>query len=123
MNTDEVWASIVSNRGSISHLDVPDHIKDVFKTAIEIGQEWVVVHAADRQPYICQSQSVNLFFPADVGKKELHEVHMLAWKEGVKTLYYLRSEAFKRSDDLSKKTERYNFNFSENEEECLACEG
>ena len=123
LNTEEVWASIVSNRGSISHLDLPEHVKDVFKTAIEIGQEWVVVHAADRQPFICQSQSVNLFFPADVGKKELHEVHMLAWKEGVKTLYYLRSEAFKRSDDLSKKTERYNFNFSENEEECLACEG
>jgi ribonucleoside-diphosphate reductase alpha chain len=100
---------------------LPDYVKDIFKTAIEINQNWTVKHAADRQPFICQSQSLNLFFPADVGKKELHDVHMFAWKEGVKTLYYLRSEAFKRSDDLNKKIERYNFKFEESD--CLACEG
>lgn len=121
MDNEETWASIISNKGSISHLDLPDYVKDIFKTAIEINQNWIVKHAADRQPFICQSQSLNLFFPADVGKKELHDVHMFAWKEGVKTLYYLRSEAFKRSDDLNKKIERYNFKFEEND--CLACEG
>ena len=121
MDNEETWASIISNKGSISHLDLPDYVKDIFKTAIEINQNWVVKHAADRQPFICQSQSLNLFFPADVGKKELHDVHMFAWKEGVKTLYYLRSEAFKRSDDLNKKIERYNFKFEESD--CLSCEG
>jgi ribonucleoside-diphosphate reductase alpha chain len=121
MDNEETWASIISNKGSISHLDLPDYVKDIFKTAIEINQNWTVKHAADRQPFICQSQSLNLFFPADVGKKELHDVHMFAWKEGVKTLYYLRSEAFKRSDDLNKKIERYNFKFEESD--CLACEG
>lgn len=122
MDDEETWAGITANRGSIRHLDLPDYVKDIFKTAIEIDQNWVVMHAADRQDFICQSQSVNLFFPADVGKKELHDVHMLAWKNGVKTLYYLRSEAFKRSDNLNKKTERYNFEFEE-PEDCLACEG
>ena len=122
MDDEETWAGITANRGSIRHLDLPDYVKDIFKTAIEIDQNWVVMHAADRQDFICQSQSVNLFFPADVGKKELHDVHMLAWRNGVKTLYYLRSEAFKRSDNLNKKTERYNFEFEE-PEDCLACEG
>lgn len=122
MDDEETWAGITANRGSITHLDLPDYVKDIFKTAIEIDQNWVVMHAADRQDFICQSQSVNLFFPADVGKKELHDVHMLAWKNGVKTLYYLRSEAFKRSDNLNKKSERYNFEFEE-PEDCLACEG
>lgn len=122
MDDEETWAGITANRGSIRHLDLPDYVKDIFKTAIEIDQNWVVMHAADRQDFICQSQSVNLFFPADVGKKELHDVHMLAWKNGVKTLYYLRSEAFKRSDNLNKKSERYNFEFEE-PEDCLACEG
>ena len=121
MDNEETWASIISNKGSISHLDLPDYVKNIFKTAIEINQNWTVKHAADRQPFICQSQSLNLFFPADVGKKELHDVHMFAWKEGVKTLYYLRSEAFKRSDDLNKKIERYNFKFEESD--CLSCEG
>lgn len=122
MDDEETWAGITANKGSIAHLDLPDYVKEIFKTAIEIDQNWVVMHAADRQDFICQSQSVNLFFPADVGKKELHDVHMLAWKNGVKTLYYLRSEAFKRSDNLNKKSERYNFEFEE-PEDCLACEG
>jgi ribonucleoside-diphosphate reductase alpha chain len=126
MDNDEVWSSIMANRGSIQHLDIPDHIKQVFKTAIEIDQRWVITHAADRTPFICQSQSVNLFFPSNVTKKELHETHMMAWEAGVKTLYYLRSEAFKRSDNLSQKMERAVFNFDstvQEEDDCLACEG
>jgi ribonucleoside-diphosphate reductase alpha chain len=124
MNTDKVWSSIMANKGSVQHLDIPEHIKDVFKTAVEIDQRWVIEHAADRQQYICQSQSLNLFFPADVSKQELHYVHMLAWKKEVKTLYYLRSEAYRRSDNLSQKMERYNFDFSKPvDTECLACEG
>ena len=124
MNTETVWTSIMANRGSVQHLDIPEQLKEVFKTAVEIDQRWVIEHAADRQQYICQSQSLNLFFPADVSKQELHYIHMLAWKKEVKTLYYLRSEAWRRSDNLSQKMERYNFDFSKPvDTECLACEG
>jgi ribonucleoside-diphosphate reductase alpha chain len=124
MNNDKVWSSIMAAKGSVQHLDIPAQLKEVFKTAVEIDQRWVVEHAADRQQYICQSQSLNLFFPADVSKQELHYVHMLAWKKDVKTLYYLRSEAYRRSDNLSQKMERYNFDFSSPvDTECLACEG
>lgn len=124
MNTEAVWTSIMANRGSVQHLDIPEQLKEVFKTAVEIDQRWVVEHAADRQQYICQSQSLNLFFPADVSKQELHYIHMLAWKKEVKTLYYLRSEAWRRSDNLSQKMERYNFDFSKPvDTECLSCEG
>ena len=124
MNTETVWTSIMANRGSVQHLDIPEQLKEVFKTAVEIDQRWVIEHAADRQHYICQSQSLNLFFPADVSKQELHYIHMLAWKKEVKTLYYLRSEAWRRSDNLSQKMERYNFDFSKPvDTECLACEG
>lgn len=124
MNTETVWTSIMANRGSVQHLDIPQQLKEVFKTAVEIDQRWVIEHAADRQHYICQSQSLNLFFPADVSKQELHYIHMLAWKKEVKTLYYLRSEAWRRSDNLSQKMERYNFDFSKPvDTECLSCEG
>lgn len=124
MNTETVWTSIMANRGSVQHLDIPEQLKEVFKTAVEIDQRWVIEHAADRQHYICQSQSLNLFFPADVSKQELHYIHMLAWKKEVKTLYYLRSEAWRRSDNLSQKMERYNFDFSKPvDTECLSCEG
>jgi len=124
MNNDKVWNGIMANKGSIQHLDLPDNVKDVFKTAIEIDQRWLVEHAADRQQYICQAQSLNLFFPADVDKSILHTVHISAWEKGVKSLYYLRSEAIKRSDDLSKSMDRYKFDFNAKEQEdCLACEG
>ena len=97
-DTDEVWKSIVTNNGSVQHLDfLDDWTKDVFKTAVEIDQRWVIELAADRQEHICQSQSLNVFFPADVSKQELHAIHMMAWKRGVKSLYYLRSEAYKRA--------------------------
>jgi len=126
INNEKTWSSIMANRGSVSHLDqLTPYEKDIFKTAVEIDQRWIVDMAADRQEHICQSQSLNLFFPADVSKQELHYVHMMAWKRGVKTLYYLRSEAYRRSDDLSRKTEKYNFDFSKpvSDSDCVACEG
>ena len=119
INTEEVWSSIVSNRGSVLHLkELTDYEKDIFKTAIEINQQWVIEHAADRQKFICQAQSLNVFVPADVDIKELHDIHMLAWKRKLKTLYYCRSEAIKRAELVSKKIERTIIP----EADCLACE-
>ena len=104
MNTDAVWQSIVAQRGSVLHLDeLSDYEKDTFKTSIEINQQWIIEHASDRQQYVCQGQSVNVFVPADVNIKELHDIHMLAWKRKIKTLYYCRSEAIKRAELVSKK--------------------
>ena len=98
--------------------------KAVFKTAVEIDQRWVIELAADRQEYICQSQSLNVFFPADVSKAELHAIHMMAWKKKVKTLYYLRSEAFKRADKVSDEALRQMiFDSVSDDGGCLACEG
>jgi len=124
MNHDEVWQSIVTNNGSVQHLDfLDDYTKDVFKTAVEIDQRWVIDLAADRQQYICQSQSLNVFFPANVSKQELHAIHMMAWKKKVKTLYYLRSEAFKRADKVSDEVLRQQIFESLDENACVACEG
>lgn len=123
-DTDEVWKSIITNGGSVQHLDFLDQqTKDVFKTAVEIDQRWVIEMAADRQRYICQSQSLNVFFPANVSKQELHAIHMMAWKKKVKTLYYLRSEAYKRAEKVSDEALRqYIFN-SIDENSCMSCEG
>ena len=124
MDTDEVWSSIMTNGGSVQHLDFLDeHTKEVFKTGVEIDQKWVIQHAADRQQYICQSQSLNVFFPANVSKQELHAIHMSAWKKKVKTLYYLRSEAMKRAENVSDEALRQYVLDSVDENECLACEG
>ena len=124
MDTDEVWKSIVTNGGSVAHLEfLDDWTKDVFKTAVEIDQRWVIDMASDRQKHICQSQSLNVFFPADVSKQELHAVHMMAWKKKVKTLYYLRSEAYKRAETVSDEALRQRIFDSMDENECLACEG
>ena len=123
-DTEEVWKSIITNSGSVQHLDFLDEwTKDVFKTAVEIDQRWVIEMAADRQEYICQSQSLNVFFPSNVSKQELHAIHMMAWKRGVKTLYYLRSEAFKRAENVSDEALRELIFESIDEEGCLACEG
>ncbi len=101
-DTDEVWSSITTTSGSVQHLDFLDeHEKAVFKTAFELDQRWVVEHAADRAPFICQSQSVNLFLPANVHKRDLHQIHMMAWKRGVKSLYYCRSMSIARADAVS----------------------
>jgi ribonucleoside-diphosphate reductase alpha chain len=124
MNHDEVWQSIVTNNGSVQHLDfLDDYTKDVFKTGVEIDQRWVIDLAADRQQYICQSQSLNVFFPADISKQELHAIHMMAWKKKVKTLYYLRSEAMKRADKVSDEALRQYIFDAIDENSCVACEG
>ena len=117
----ETWRSIVANKGSVQHLDIlDDWEKDVFKTAVEINQSWVVEHASVRQEYICQSQSVNLFFPPDVNKADLHNVHMLAWAKNLKTLYYLRSEAISRADNVTSQAKR---EIIFEQSDCLSCEG
>ena len=119
MNNEQTWQSILQKNGSVLHLEeLNDYEKDVFKTAIEINQQWIINHAADRQQYICQGQSVNVFVPADVDIKELHDIHMIAWKQKLKTLYYCRSEAIKRAELVSLKVERTIIP----ESECLACE-
>ncbi|MCW4591578.1 ribonucleoside-diphosphate reductase subunit alpha [Gluconacetobacter entanii] len=101
-NTDEVWSSITLNKGSVQHLDfLSQQEKDVFKTAFELDQRWVIEHAADRAPFICQAQSINLFLPANVHKRDLHQIHYMAWKRGVKSLYYCRSLSVQRADAVS----------------------
>jgi ribonucleoside-diphosphate reductase alpha chain len=118
---ENTWKSIVANKGSVQHLDMlSEEEKEVFKTAVEINQAWVVEHASNRQPYICQSQSVNLFFPPDVNKGDLHNVHMLAWAKNLKTLYYLRSEAISRADNVSNQVKR---EIIFEQSDCLSCEG
>ena len=123
-DTDDVWKSIITKGGSVQHLDFLDEwAKDVFKTAVEIDQRWIIEMAADRQEDICQSQSLNIFFPSNVSKQELHAIHMMAWKKKVKTLYYLRSEAIKRAETVSDEVLRQYIFDSMDEEGCLACEG
>ncbi|NBR26114.1 MAG: ribonucleotide-diphosphate reductase subunit alpha, partial [Micrococcales bacterium] len=125
---DEVWSSIIANDGSVQHLDwLDEYTKDVFKTSMEIDQRWIVAHAADRQKFIDQAQSVNLFFRPEVNIKYLHAVHFMAWSQGLKTLYYCRSEKIAKVDKLSRKIEReiikeLDLTAIANGEECLACQ-
>lgn len=106
-NNESIWTSIITNKGSVQHLPfLTEGEKAVFKTAQELDQTWVVQHAADRQKYICQGQSVNLFFPAGAQKSYVNKVHIKAWKEGLKGLYYLRTEAKSRAENVSEKVER-----------------
>jgi ribonucleoside-diphosphate reductase alpha chain len=101
-DNDEVWSSITLTQGSVQHLDfLTEHEKAVYKTAFELDQRWIVEHAADRTPFICQSQSVNIFLPANVHKRDLHEIHFMAWKRGCKSLYYCRSLSIQRADNVS----------------------
>jgi len=103
----ESWSSIIANDGSVQHLDIlDDRQKDIFKTSMEIDQRWIVEHAADRQNYVDQAQSINLFFRPDTNVKYLHAVHFMAWKMGLKTLYYCRSEKIGKADKVAKKIER-----------------
>ena len=107
INNDVTWTSIITNKGSVQHLpELTEGEKAIFKTAQELDQNWVVQHAADRQKYICQGQSVNLFFPAGAKKSYVNKVHLKAWKEGLKGLYYLRTEAKTRAENVSEKVER-----------------
>jgi ribonucleoside-diphosphate reductase alpha chain len=124
-NTHAVWNSILENEGSVQHLDfLSQDDKDVYKTAFEIDQRWVIELAADRTPEICQSQSVNVFLPGDVDKWDLHMLHWQAWERGMKSLYYLRSKSVQRasyaggeaiaaSAEAAARTDY---------EECLACQ-
>ncbi len=132
---DDTWSSITLSKGSVQHLDfLTPHEKDVYKTALELDQRWIIEHAADRTPFICQSQSINLFIPADVNKRDLHQIHYMAWKKGVKSLYYCRSLSIQRADNVSEKAVRPD-EFTgipvegapvppatTNYEECLACQ-
>ena len=126
---DDVWSSIIANDGSVQHLDwMSEHDKFVFKTFMEIDQRWVIEHAADRQQYIDQAQSLNLAFRPDVHIKYLHAIHFMAWKKGLKTLYYCRSEKIGKADKVSKKIERQvikELDMSQLAQgnDCLACEG
>ena len=106
-NNDSTWTSIITNKGSVQHLPILNEgEKAIFKTAQELDQNWVVTHASDRQPEICQGQSVNLFFPAGTQKSYVNQVHLKAWQEGLKGLYYLRTEAKSRAENVSEKVER-----------------
>jgi len=124
----DIWSSIIANDGSVQHLDwMDDWTKDVFKTSMEMDQRWLVQHAADRQKFIDQAQSLNLFFRPDANIKYLHAVHFLAWKSGLKTLYYCRSEKIGKADKVSKRIERevikeLDMKAIVDGDVCLACE-
>jgi len=127
-NYDEVWSSIIGNDGSVQHLtQLTDEQKAIYKTSMEIDQRWLIEHAADRQEFIDQAQSLNLFFRPDTNIAYLHAVHFLAWKSGIKTLYYCRSEKLGKADKVSKRIEREIIQELDMREiadgECLACEG
>ena len=126
---DEAWSSIIANDGSVQHLDYLDeYTKAVFKTAMEIDQRWVVQHAADRQEFIDQAQSLNVFFRPDSNIKYIHAVHFMAWKQKLKTMYYCRSDKIAKADKVAKKIERevikeIDLTALAEGNECLACEG
>lgn len=126
-NDAETWSLITTHEGSVQHLDfLSDDDKAIFKTAFELDQRWVIELAADRTPFICQSQSVNLFLPADVHKRDLHQLHFQAWKKGMKSLYYMRSKSIQRADvvgrigaaPVAESVEGGDLDY----EECLACQ-
>ena len=126
-NNEEIWSSITTNQGSVSHLDfLTDLEKDVFKTAFELDQKQVVELGADRTPYISQAQSINIFLPADVHKKELHQIHFQAWKKGLKSLYYCRSKSIQRAENVNGKPlavySKNELDEEKNYDECLSCQ-
>tara|TARA_B100002003_G_scaffold132268_1_gene122291 strand:- start:1562 stop:2755 length:1194 start_codon:yes stop_codon:yes gene_type:complete len=130
-NNDEVWSSITTNQGSVRHLDfLSQEEKNVFKTAFELNQKWIVELGADRTPHISQAQSINLFLPADVHKRTLHQIHFQAWKKGLKSLYYCRSKSIQRAENInsgsSTDIEMNVYKNKENQEqeyeECLSCQ-
>lgn len=117
---ESVWDTILRDNGSVQNLNFMDALdKDVFKTAFELDQRWVIEHAADRQPFICQAQSVNLFFRPGVSATDVHRIHFSAWEKGLKTLYYCRSKNVGKAADTSAKLDITTAPVSE----CLSCEG
>lgn len=129
LDLDVEWSSIIANDGSVQHLKyLSDMEKDIYKTGMEINQQWIINHASERQKYIDQGQSVNVFFRPDVDIKYLHAVHFLAWKTGLKTLYYCRSEKIGKADKISRKIQReimkeIDISAIADGDVCLACEG
>jgi len=126
-NNDEIWSTITTNQGSVSHLDfLTDHEKDLFKTAFELNQKWIIELSSDRTPYISQAQSINIFLPADVHKKELHQIHFQAWKKGLKSLYYCRSKSIQRAENVNNELSTTVLAKESKEdkdyEECLSCQ-
>ena len=126
-DNDETWSTITTNQGSVAQLDfLTDHEKAVFKTAFEIDQQWIVELGADRTSYISQAQSINVFLPADVHKKALHQIHFQAWKKGLKSLYYCRSKSIQRpenvNNELSTNTTIEESKKNDDYEECLSCQ-
>ena len=130
-NSEDIWSSITINEGSVQHLDFLDeHEKLVFKTAQEMDQRWIIDLSAERQEYICQAQSLNVFLPGNVSKKILHEIHFRAWQKGLKSLYYCRSTSVQRADKVSNKGEKHELDVSiqnngdgkKEYDECLACQ-
>ena len=130
-NNDETWSGITANQGSVSHLDYLNALeKDVFKTAFELDQKWIIELSGDRTPYISQAQSINLFLPADVHKKELHKIHFEAWKKGLKSLYYCRSKSIQRAENINDNSSKNindnvykkKNNTEQEYEECLSCQ-
>ena len=125
----DIWSSIIANDGSVQHLAIlTDYEKEVYKTSMEIDQRWVIDLAADRQNYIDQAQSLNLFFRPDAHIKYVHAIHFMAWKKGLKTLYYCRSEKIGKADKVSKKIERQVIKELDMTQiaqgnDCIACEG
>ena len=134
LNTEETWHSILEKEGSVQHLEcLSADEKDVFKTAFEIDQRWIIDLAADRSPFICQGQSVNVFIPGDVDKWDLHMLHWTAWEKGVKSLYYCRSKSVQRTafaggevaandDDLSDAEKMMQEAAKTDYDECLSCQ-
>ena len=133
-DNEEIWSSITTNQGSVSHLEfLTNYEKDVFKTAFELDQKWIVDLGADRTPNVSQAQSINIFLPADVHKKELHQIHFQAWKKGLKSLYYCRSKSIQRAENVNSMSdidvtknvydkEKNDKKKEDNYEECLSCQ-
>ncbi len=133
-DNEEIWSSITTNQGSVSHLEfLTNYEKDVFKTAFELDQKWIVDLGADRTLDVSQAQSINIFLPADVHKKELHQIHFQAWKKGLKSLYYCRSKSIQRAENINSMSntdvtknvynkEKNDKNKEDNYEECLSCQ-
>jgi ribonucleoside-diphosphate reductase alpha chain len=130
-NTTEIWSSIITSGGSVQHLDfLSDRLKDVFKTAIELDQDVIVKQAGDRQEFLCQGQSLNIFFPSGATKSYLHKVHFNAWQYGTKGLYYLRTETSNKAENVSQKVARDRLaefsdpsSTADTQDECVSCQG
>lgn len=123
-NTDRIWSEIISSKGSIQHMDIfSEEEKALFKTAIELNQNWVIQHAADRQPYVCQAQSINLFFPPKCDRTVFSDVHRLAWKKKLKSLYYVRTATPHRAENVSQKVLSNKLEEDTADEGCVSCQG